>query len=52
MKAEIANRTKQQEENAKKERKRQRKYEAHIRGNSTAALVNFDKSLPSGAAAK
>ena len=51
-KAETATRAKQQAENAKKERRRQQKYEAHIRGNSTAALVNFDKSLPSGAAAR
>jgi len=51
-KAETANRTKQQEENAKKERKRQRKYEARIRGDSTAAHVNFNKSLPSRAATR
>ena len=51
-KAKISNRTRQQEENAKKERKRQKRYEARIQGDSTAAHVNFDRSLPSGAAAR
>jgi len=51
-KAKILTRTKQQKENAKKEKKRQKKLKACIWGNSIAAHINFDRSLPSGTAAR